>query len=550
MSQNNIQNDNKGAVIYCRVSSKEQVEEGNSLVTQERICREYASKKGYKIIDVYIEQGESAKTALRTELQKLMKFCTAKKNGVSAVIIYKIDRLSRNIDDYSQIRLLLKHYGVRIESTSEHFEDSPTGRFMENLIANVAQFDNDVRTERTINGMRDAVREGRYVWSAPLGYDNVRTAGKANITPNYLAPLVKQAFIEVAKHTDTLEGVRKKIVEKGLAHKNGKLYSKAQFYAMLKNQLYAGWINKFGERHKGLFEPVVSQDLFDAVQGVLTLRRRRNLHYERENPDFPLRRFVMHPCGIKATGCWAQGRTKKYPYYRFRGVGKDAQVRKETVENAFVKLFETIKLDDSKLAEFKNFVQKEIVEKNEKQNKDRQRLSKQIEDLKLQQRMIIQKNMNGVISDEILRQQLNYIDNDIRKSAIGLEEIPDVRKNLKEMVGFISEFVKNPATIWSKMSLKNKLKLQWFTFPQGIVYENGNCRTNEISILFKGKKEILESISDRVSSGNQISVPKQDNTKPEILQQLIEIEISLEIEKFHGLLKDEELKKIIRKQRR
>lgn len=58
-------NDKKRAVIYCRVSTKEQVEEGNSLVSQEKICRDYANKHNYEIVRVFIEQGESAKNADR-----------------------------------------------------------------------------------------------------------------------------------------------------------------------------------------------------------------------------------------------------------------------------------------------------------------------------------------------------------------------------------------------------------------------------------------------------------------------------------------------------
>ena len=134
-------NEKRNAIIYCRVSTKEQVEEGNSLVTQERNCREYAAKNNYHIVQVFIERGESAKTAERTELQNLFKFCALKKNEITAVIAYKIDRISRNTDDYSQIRILLKRYGTEIKSNSEHFEDNPAGRFMENIIANVAQFD-------------------------------------------------------------------------------------------------------------------------------------------------------------------------------------------------------------------------------------------------------------------------------------------------------------------------------------------------------------------------------------------------------------------------
>ena len=162
----------KKAVVYCRVSTKEQADEGGSLSTQEKICKDYAIKNGYEIVDIFIEQGESAKNANRTELKRLLSICTNKKSNIKAVIVYKIDRVARNIDDYRQIRLLLKSYGIEIKSTSEFFEDNPVGRFMENIIANVAQFDNDVRTERSVNGSRDAMREGRYVWVAPYGYLN------------------------------------------------------------------------------------------------------------------------------------------------------------------------------------------------------------------------------------------------------------------------------------------------------------------------------------------------------------------------------------------
>lgn len=82
------------AVIYCRVSTKHQVDEGNSLSTQERLCREYALKQGYEVAAVYIEKGESAKTKDRTELQKMMSFCAIKKNNVSYVVVYKLDRFS------------------------------------------------------------------------------------------------------------------------------------------------------------------------------------------------------------------------------------------------------------------------------------------------------------------------------------------------------------------------------------------------------------------------------------------------------------------------
>ncbi|HJP64208.1 MAG TPA: recombinase family protein [Mucilaginibacter sp.] len=201
---------NKKAVIYCRVSTKEQVDEGNSLISQERLCREYALKEGFDIIEVFIEKGESAKTAKRKELNRLLTFCTTKKDSIQAVIAYKVDRISRNMTDYSNIKVRLKKWGVVIKSVTEFFEDTPAGRFMENIIANVGQFDNDVRTERSIGGMKEATQEGRYVWTAPLGYSNAKVDGKSTIVPNSMAPLIREVFERIASSPLWQNGSAKK----------------------------------------------------------------------------------------------------------------------------------------------------------------------------------------------------------------------------------------------------------------------------------------------------------------------------------------------------
>ncbi len=246
-------------MIYCRVSTKEQVEEGSSLTIQENYCKEYAIKHGFEVAEIFIEKGESAKTANRTELQKLLKYCAIRKNGISAVIAYKIDRISRSIDDYSQIRILLKRYGVEIKSTSEHLENTPAGRFMENTIANVAQFDNEVRAERSTDGMKEAVKEGRYIWQAPLGYDNVKVGDKSTIAPNQYASLIRESFELVATATLPTDEVRRKMALKGLRNRKGGPLSVASFCYLLNNVIYTGWLTQFGERNKGLFEPIVSR---------------------------------------------------------------------------------------------------------------------------------------------------------------------------------------------------------------------------------------------------------------------------------------------------
>ena len=483
-------------MVYCRVSTKEQVEEGNSLSTQEKICKEYALKNGYEVSQVFIEQGESAKSANRTELQKLLSFCAVRRNEVNAVITYKIDRISRNTDDYSQIRILLKRYGVEIKSTSEYFENTPAGRFMENIIANVAQFDNDVRTERSMGGMREAMREGRYVWLPPSGYSNIRVGGKATIAQNELAPLVLKTFEQVSLNIFSVDKVRRSMNKEGLTTNKRKPISKAYFYKMMKNELYAGWIRKFGERHRGLFEPIVSEELFAKVQRVLKNRKHHGFDYQWENPDFPLRRFVFHPSGKKLTGSWSKGHTKKYPYYRFSLPG--FEIKKDDLENGYKSLLECFEFNETNYDKFKIQVRENLLKQTAERRDGAKKLNAYIEELKARQGSIIQKNLQGIISDEVLKQQSSHIEKQIFDTTASLQEIPNADSDIEEALSYASNYLKNSGQIWEKAPFHIKKALQWFQFPQGVYFDGEKIGTPEVSSLFKVKDVFLTEKSSTV----------------------------------------------------
>lgn len=480
----------KKAVIYCRVSTKEQVEEGNSLITQERQCTEYAQKHGYEVVATFIEQGESAKTADRTELKKMMGFCSSKKNSVSAIIAYKIDRISRNTDDYSQIRIALKRYGVEIKSTSEHFEDTPAGRFMENIIANVAQFDNDVRTERSVGGMKEAVREGRYVWLAPYGYSNVKISGKANIAPNESAKFVLRAFIEVSKGVYTINTIREQLVAEGMVTPKGKPISKTSFSDLLRNELYVGWINKFGERTKGIFEPIVNEQLFKTVQQTLSGKNKKSIVRRTDSGDFPLRRLFKHPSGRVLTGGWSQGRKKKYAYYLIHGTR--ITIRKEVLEKTFKGwLNKYFKLDSR---HFKNLLYM-VNQKNKKGIKNKQvdevRLKEALTQLQKKQNTILEKNINGVITDALCKTKIAEIDKQIGEINDKLLQLSRVNSNDHSgILQLVRDILLNPATVWEKASIGKRIALQRFYFPQGIEFDGITSRTTKVCCLYKAKKAI------------------------------------------------------------
>ena len=137
------------AVIYTRVSSEEQVD-NMSLGNQEDECKRFIARQpgDLKVDRVFAEEGESAKTADRTKLKELLEYCRQNKNTVGHVVVYKLDRFARSVQDHMALQAVLKKMGIILWSATEPIGESTTGKLMEHVLASFAQFDNDVRSER------------------------------------------------------------------------------------------------------------------------------------------------------------------------------------------------------------------------------------------------------------------------------------------------------------------------------------------------------------------------------------------------------------------
>src|SRR5262249_389816 len=170
--------------------------ENLSRATQRRECERYCVERGLEVTRVFVEEGESAKTTERPELQKLLDYCREHQGAVQHVVVYSINRLARNSYDHAALRVIFNKYAVTLRSATEPISEDSTGRFMENVLAAVAQFDNDVRADRTIAGMKAAVESGRWTFVPPLGYMRASDpTGRPTIAPDpERAPLVRKAF--------------------------------------------------------------------------------------------------------------------------------------------------------------------------------------------------------------------------------------------------------------------------------------------------------------------------------------------------------------------
>ena len=131
-------------VIYLRVSIRGQAEkgegeEGFSIPAQREACARHIRDAGWDLVDEYADRGESARSAERPQLQAMLARI-AEERDVDAVVVHKIDRLARNMEDHVAIRALLRRRGVALVSVTENVEETASGRLVEGIHALMAEF--------------------------------------------------------------------------------------------------------------------------------------------------------------------------------------------------------------------------------------------------------------------------------------------------------------------------------------------------------------------------------------------------------------------------
>jgi hypothetical protein len=188
------------------------------------------------------------------------------------VVVFNLTRFARDKYDHFALRSLLQALGISLRSATEPIDDTSTGKLMEGVLAAFAQFDNDVRADRTRAGMKAALELGRWPFLAPLGYLNApRGIGKSLVPDSERAPIVWRVFEEYATGRFTKQQVLEQARAWGLTNRRNRPLTSQAIGVLLRNPLYAGIVDvpAYGVRAKrGDFEPLISEELFYRVQSV------------------------------------------------------------------------------------------------------------------------------------------------------------------------------------------------------------------------------------------------------------------------------------------
>ena len=474
------------------MSTKEQAR-NLSLRTQQEACERFCAREGITVAKVFVEEGESAKSLDRPVFQDLLAYCRANGGRVHAVVVYDLSRFARNALDHHSVRALLTKLGVTLRSVTQPIDDSSSGVMMEGVLAAMAQFDNKLRAERTVAGMKAAIERGRWPFRTPLGYARVTdSSGCTTIVPDPAsAPLVKQAFELVGAGTHSKRKALDVVTSLGLRTARGDNVSKQSFELMLANPVYAGWLyvptwDDIGAR-RAAFERIVSEELFRRVQDVLSGRRKGTVPHERNHPDFPLRRFVnCWSCGTPLTGSWSRGRGKKYAYYRCRKPGcRGVNVAKDTIENEFANFLTGMRPKMEYWQLFREIVVDTCHERQREAMESIRTFERRIETLLQKKDRIVEAFVHThAIDERTYRRQIDRLDGEVASAESAAAEARLDELDVEAIMDFAEALLSEPATLWLQASPDQKQQLQKAMFPEGTTYRGGAFGTAATSSVF------------------------------------------------------------------
>lgn len=491
----------KTGVIYCRVSSKEQVE-GTSLEMQEKLCREYAERQRIQILGIYTDRGESAKTADREQFMEAIQFCGGRKPQVHYFIVYKLDRFARNQIDHVSIRALLNKYGTELVSVTEPIDASPIGKALEGMLSIFAEFDNNVRAERSKSGMYARLQQGIWPWSSPIGYYRIRKG--ANLTPDpQYAPYIRMIFEEYAKGTHTFDSLAKHVAAQGFRTPGNKPPRKQLMEKILRNPIYYGSMEVKGRSAIGLFEPIISEELFWRCQPGYRKKTKREKRVA-ANPLFPLRQIILcAACKRPLTGSSSRGRSKYYAYYHHWNpeCEKAASLSKEDFERRFLEFVKSAMPSAKTIRFIGEVLMRSWQDAVWLRQEGSREIQKEIEMLKAEREQVFQLHRAGKYTDEEFSEQKRLLTERLQGKLLLLEqELASTKFDVREAIQAFQWAISDAANLWRNVGYPLKVRFQKLLFPKKILFDGENFGTAPLSAIFSLKNDFLRNLSTKVPS--------------------------------------------------
>lgn len=382
-------------VIYARKSSESEDRQMLSIEAQLRELEEYAAKEQLQIVASF-QEARTARETGRTVFGEMLGLI--ERGEADGILAWHPDRLARNSVDGGYIIHLIDQGKLKdLRFPTLTFENTPQGIFMLSIAFSQSKYYTDNLSENVKRGIRQKLKRGEWSWFAPTGYLN--DPKSRNITPDpEKAPIVRQAFELYSTGEYTLDAIKEFLKAQNLRSRTGKIMGKAAVQTMLLNPIYYGVMRANNEYHEGSFKPLISKQLFDTCQAVMSDRAKPRKGVQN---NFPFTGWLKCSyCGCAIT-CQRQKGHHYYHCTKKKGsCPAKGYLREEKILEQAKKIVEELILPD----EWADNMLKEL-DKREKQSKSKNRtavqhLRSEKKELKKKLEDLLDMRLDGTITND------------------------------------------------------------------------------------------------------------------------------------------------------
>ena len=486
-------------VIYTRVSTKEQAEGNLSLETQRKACDLYAAKQGYYIAAYFGGTYESAASDERKEFKRLIEFSKKYKKGNLKIIVYSLDRFSRTGDNAIWLSRQLRELGIQIVSVTQPIDTkNPAGVLQQNILFLFSQYDNDLRRQKTIAGMKEKLLQGVWPCHAPLGYDHVTVNSQKSIVVNEKGRLLRKAFLWKANEGVTMVEIVKRLEAQGLKINHNRISE------ILTNPFYCGLLSHTlleGELIEGKHEKLVSREIFlkaNQEKGKIPHGYKANLL----NDCLPLKQYARcESCGENLRGYLVK-RKNLYYYKCDNGSKCSCNISAKKLHDLFKTILEEVTLDENYLELFKLEMRNIFNTLNKKREEIAGQYETKVNELNEKIERLEERFINDEIKVDLYQKYSRKYNQEKEDMEMFLRNTAFTTSNLEEYIENSIEYIWKLPSTWDSSDFKEKVKLQKRVFPEGFYYnkKNGQPRTTKMNPVFSVIAR-LKGITEEKESG-------------------------------------------------
>jgi len=334
----------KSAVIYARVSTKEQREEGFSIPAQISLLNQYASRNHFQVLEVFSDEETARKTG-RPEYKKMLTLLKREKSKkvdrCRTILVEKTDRLYRNFRDYVDLDDLDVEIHLVKEGEVLSRDSRSHVKFIHGIKVLMAKNYSDNLAEEASKGMAEKASQGHWPSCAPIGYINNPTTRLIEPDP-FSAPLIVKAFNWYASGNFSLQQVADRLEQEGLRSKrvNAPL-DKWAVQKILQNPLYYGEFNWKKRLYKGHHIPLISKDLYHRVQQCFAGKARP----KKRRHEFLFSGLIRCAhCGCMVTGMIIGDRYIYYHCTGYKAKCPERHIRQEVLDQQFAEILKALEV--------------------------------------------------------------------------------------------------------------------------------------------------------------------------------------------------------------